>query len=225
MTCKVTEYRALVQHYCRQIDKERIAELPPYEEHGREVILVADHNLDHAVHDLMQQRHLGFDTESKPTFKKGEVSSGIAIMQLSSATRCYIFQMNRISDATRLGEIIGQPQIIKIGVGLGNDLSTLRGKHTLAPAAFVDVGRIFRAFGRRNSLGSKQLVALVLDKHLRKSKRVTTSNWAAATLSPMQIKYASDDAFSSIDAYLKLREVFAGYTAQLDRNVVKLLDL
>jgi ribonuclease D len=222
---KSVEYRKLVQHYSSQIDKLAIAELPCYEDHGREVVLVDDHNLHHAVHELLQEHYLGFDTESKPTFRKGEVSSGIAIMQISSPARCYIFQMNKITDATALGEVVGHQKIIKVGVGLKDDLNKLRNRYKFHPAAFVDLGIIFRTFGRRNSLGSKQLVALVLNRRLRKSKSVTTSNWAAATLSPMQIEYASDDAFSSVDVYLKLREVFAVYTEQLDKSVVKLLDL
>ncbi len=225
MDDNVVEYRQLVKHYISQLDKLVIAGLPPYEDHRREVVLVDDHNLALAVHDLLEQRYLGFDTESKPNFRKGEVSNGISILQISSATRCYIFQLNRISDASALGEIIGSQRIIKIGVGLKDDLSKLRGKHKFIPAAFVDMGVIFRSFGRRNSLGSKQLVALVLNKRLRKSKSATTSNWAVEKLSPLQIEYASDDAFSSVDAYLRLREVFAPYTEQLDKSVVKLLDL
>lgn len=225
MSDKNSEYLKLVKHYTSQIDKLVIAELPRYEEHGRDVILVDDHNLHHAVHDLLQERYLGFDTESKPTFRKGEVSSGIAIIQISSASRCYIFLLNKITDLSPLGEIIGSQKIFKIGVGLKDDLNKLRSKHKFNPAAIVDLGIIFRTFGRRNSLGSKQLVALVLNKRLRKSKSATTSNWAAATLSPMQIEYASDDAFSSVDAYLKLREIFSSYTEHLDKSVVKLLDL
>lgn len=225
MDDRQAEYRTLVQHYTSQVDKLAIADLPCYEEHGREVILVDDHNLALAVHDLLQQRYLGFDTESKPTFQKGEVSSGIAIMQISSNSRCYIFQMRKIADATALGEIIGHPQIVKIGVGLKDDLNKLRSRYKFSPNAFVDLGLIFRAFGRRNSIGSKQLVALVLNQRLRKSKSATTSNWAAEKLSPLQIEYASDDAFSSVDVYLKLREVFAPYTALLDGRVLKLLGL
>ncbi len=225
MDDKNSEYHKLVKHYTSQIDKLVIAELPHYEGHGREVILVDDHNLHLAVHDLLEHRYLGFDTESKPTFRKGEVSNGIAIVQISSVSKCYIFLLNNISDASVLGEIVSSQKIIKVGVGLKDDLSKLRGKHKFYPTAFVDLGVIFRAFGRKNSLGSKQLVALVLNKKLRKNKSVTTSNWAAATLSPMQIEYASDDAFSSVDAYLKLREVFFPYTEQLDKNVVKMLVL
>ncbi len=220
-----SECHRLVKHYTSQIDKLAIAELPPYEGHGREVVLVDDHNIHLAVHDLLQQRYLGFDTESKPTFRKGEVSSGIAIAQISSVSKCYIFLLNNITDTSLLDEIVGSQKIIKIGVGLKDDLSKLRGKHKLHPVSFVDLGVIFRSFGRKNSLGSKQLVALVLNKKLRKSKSVTTSNWATAILSSMQVEYASDDAFSSIDAYLKLREVFSPCVEQLDKSVVKLLDL
>jgi len=225
MTNNATDYQALVKYYASQIDKLVIAGLPPYENHGREVILVDDHNLHHAVHDLLQAPYLGFDTESKPNFIKGEKSNGIAIMQISSSSRCYIFQMQNITDPTVLGELVMHSKTIKIGVGLKDDLAKLRSQYKFHPAAFVDLGTIFRAFGRRNSVGSKQLVALVLNQKLRKSKKATMSNWAVETLSPLQISYASDDAFSGVDVYLRLREVFAPYTAVLDKNILKLLDL
>jgi len=219
------DYHTLVQHYTGQIDKTVIARLPGYEGHGREVILVEDHNIHHAVHDLLTARYLGFDTESKPNFKKGEKSNGISIIQICSSSRCYIFQMRNISDASVLAELVAQQHIIKVGVGLKDDLSKLRSSYQFHPAAFVDLGTIFRAFGRRNSIGSKQLVALVLNKRLRKSKSATTSNWSAEKLSPLQLEYASDDAFSSIDVYLKLKEVFAPYAALMDKRVLSLLDL
>ena len=215
----------MVKYYTGQIDKVAIAELPNYEDHGRDVVLVDGENIHHAIADLLKQRYLGFDTESKPVFQKGATGSGISIIQISSVSCCYIFLLNSIADSTLLGEVVNNQNIIKIGVGLKDDLSKLRGQCKFHPVAFVDLGTIFKTFGRRNSLGSKQLVALVLQKKLRKSKSVTTSNWAAPTLTPMQIAYASDDAFSSVDAYIKLREVFLPYVAQLDRSVVRLLDL
>ena len=220
-----SQYRQLVKYYAGQIDKMAIAELPRYEEHGRDVVLVDDKNSHQAIADLLKQRYLGFDTESKPVFQKGATGSGISIVQISSLDRCYIFLLNSIADSAVLGEFVNNQNIIKVGVGLKDDLSKLRGQCKLHPVAFVDLGTIFKTFGRKNSIGSKQLVALVLQKQLRKSKSVTTSNWAAATLSPMQIAYASDDAFSSIDAYLRLREVFVPYVEQLDRGVLRLLDL
>ncbi len=221
----IAEYRELVNNYTRQIDKAVISQLPSYEDHGREVILVDDSMLDQAVHDLLKERYLGFDTESKPTFLKGQKSNGISIIQISSPIKCYIFQMRNISNAEVLGKIVGHQKIIKIGVGLKDDLKQLRNDYQFHPTAFVDLGTIFRAFGRKNSIGSKQLVALVLGKKLRKSKSATTSNWSTEKLSPLQINYASDDAFSSVDVYLKLREVFQPFTTQLDKHVSELLDL
>ncbi len=225
MDNKTAEYQSLVKHYTSQVDKTVIAGLPRFEDHGREVILVDDHNLDLAVHDLLQVRYLGFDTESKPNFKKGEKSNGISIIQISSSQKCYIFKMQKISDAAALAKLVMHEKSIKIGVGLSDDLSKLRRDYMFHPAGFIDLGKIFRAFGRRNSVGSKQLVALVLNQKLRKSKRATTSNWAVETLSPLQLEYASDDAFSSVDVYLKLRMVFKAYAALLDKRVLELLDL
>jgi len=220
-----SQYQTLARQYLRQIDKTAIDTLPPFESHGRKIILVNDHNLDLAVHDLMQARYVGFDTESKPTFRKGEKSTGIALIQICTHETCYLFQMRHISDITPMGKIIGHAKIIKIGVGLRDDLTKLRELFKCQPESIVDLSKIFRSFGRKNSIGSKQLVALVLKKRLRKSKRATTSNWAVDTLSPMQIQYAADDAFSSVDVYLKLREVFASCAKFMDRNAMRMLDL
>ncbi len=219
------EYQTLVKHFTRQLDKATISGLPRYEDHHREVILVDDHNLDLAVHDLLTESYLGFDTESKPNFKKGEKSNGISLIQISSAIRCYLFQVNKLTDISVLGKVVGHPKIIKVGVGLRDDHTKLSKNFEFHAQAFVDLGIIFRSFGRKNMVGSKQLVALVMNKKLRKSKRATTSNWAVEKLSPLQIEYASDDAFSSVDVYLMLREVFEPYRALLDRRVLKSLDL
>lgn len=222
---QLIEYQKLVVHYTTQIDKVTISGMPCYEDHGRKVVLVDQHNLHHAVNDLLKARYLGFDTESRPTFRKGQKSHGISIIQIGSATCCYIFQMRHIQDPAPLAKIINHPQIIKIGVGLKADRNQLKSNFHFHPAAFVDLAPIFRPFGRKNEAGSKQLVALVLQQRLRKSKRASTSNWAVEKLTPAQIQYASDDAFSSIDVYLRLRAEFKPYTGLLVKDVLLRLDL
>lgn len=222
---QLIEYQNLVDHYTSQIDKITISGMPSYEDHGRKVVLVHEHNLHHAVNELLDARYLGFDTESRPTFRKGQKSHGISIIQISSATCCYIFQMRNIADPTPLTKIIDHPQIIKIGVGLKGDRSQLKSNFHFHPTAFVDLAPIFRPLGRKNDAGSKQLVALALQQRLRKSKRASTSNWAVEKLSPAQMQYASDDAFSSVDVYLRLRAEFKPHIKRLDKDVVMWLDL
>ncbi|MDH3353994.1 MAG: 3'-5' exonuclease domain-containing protein 2 [Chromatiales bacterium] len=213
------------EHYATQIDKITISGLPAYEGHGREVVLVDDRNLHHAVGDLMKQRYVGFDTESRPTFRKGEASHGISIIQICSSTRCYLFQMRNITEIAPLAKIIDNPKINKVGVGLKGDYSQLKSTFHFHPAALVDLAPIFKTFGRKNDAGSKQLVALVMNQRLRKSKRASTSNWSAEKLSAMQLEYASDDAFSSVDVYLKLRDEFKPYAELLDKKMLDALDL
>lgn len=221
----LVKFQTLVDHYINQIDKITISGMPSYEEHGRKVVLVNDNNLHHAINDLLNERYLGFDTESRPTFRKGQKSHGISIIQISSATCCYLFQMRHIKDPTPISKIIDHHQITKIGVGLKGDRSQLKTNFHFHPAGFVDLAPIFRPLGRKNDAGSKQLVALAMGQRLRKSKRASTSNWAVETLSPAQIQYASDDAFSSIDVYLKLRTEFKPYKRLLDDDLLLLLDL
>lgn len=218
-------YQSLTRQYLRQIEKTAISGLPPFEAHGRDIILVDDHNLDLAVHNLLQARYVGFDTESKPTFRKGEKSQGISLIQLCTSEVCYLFQTRRISDITPIGKVIGHSKSIKIGVGLRDDMTKLRELFKCEPESIVDLNKIFRSFGRKNNIGSKQLVALVLKQRLRKSKRASTSNWSVEQLSPMQIQYAADDAFSSVDVYLKLREAFRPCAKFMDRDAMRMLDL
>lgn len=221
----INDYKSLIARYTSQMDKTLIAQLPPYSQAERKVTLVNDDNIKAAITALHQANYLGFDTESKPTFSKGQKSPGVALIQLSTASHCYIFQTNKLTSLRALSTILDNPNIKKIGVGLRDDLTKLRTLHQFQPAGCIDLGTLFKRFGRKNSIGSKQIVALVLNKKLRKSKRVTTSNWAASELSPHQIEYAADDAFSSLDAFMTLRENFAAYLDQLDPSVVVLLDL
>ena len=45
-----------------------------------------------AVDDILTFAQIGFDTESKPTFTVGELSSGPHLIQFATPTKAYLFQ-------------------------------------------------------------------------------------------------------------------------------------
>ena len=157
-----------------------------------------------ALAALSRTDALGFDTESKPTFQKGEVSTGPHLVQLATDQLAYLFQ---IGPATRpvpgvavLKAVLESARILKVGFGLSDDLKRIRGKLGIEPQNVLDLSTALRR-GERNTLGAKTAVARFFGQRLQKSKRITTTNWALPRLSDKQILYAADDAHVALRIY------------------------
>jgi ribonuclease D len=188
--------------------------LPPYEG-----ITLADVRLvrtrqdaDGALAALLASDVIGFDTESKPTFQKGEQSTGPHLVQLATDEHAYLFQIGtlkpRAPDAVSdippgvdvLRAVLESPSILKVGFGLGDDLRRLRAKLGIETCNVLDLSTALRR-GERNALGAKTAVARFFGKRLQKSRKITTTNWALPRLSDKQILYAADDAHVALRIY------------------------
>ena len=145
---------------------------------------------------------LGFDTESKPTFVKGEISTGPHLIQLASTEKAYLFQ---VSDEilTFLKPIFENQAQIKTGFGLKNDTHLFR-KKGIELNNVVELSKCFSSFGLKNPLGVKNAVALLFQLNFPKSKSVSTSNWARKTLTLQQIEYAAADAYAALLVFNEL---------------------
>lgn len=207
-----------------QRTREEILDLDIYEEHQRPIELVTNDSIDLIIKKLKKETHLGFDSESKPTFEKGQIQT-IDIIQVATPLVCYIFQLNKLDYPNKLETVIKDRNIKKIGVGLGSDIKSLRDDLQMKCEGFVDLNTIFEYMGRHNNIGSKQLVAAVLNKHLKKSKKITVSNWSNKRLTAAQLCYASDDAFSSLDAFKVLQKLLKEHEDYLQSKLVRLLEL
>ena len=147
---------------------------------------------------------IGFDTESKPTFAKGEVSTGPHLVQLATDRMAYLFQTaTPAANATAL--IVLKPVLESdledaVGFGLGDDVRRLRTKLGIEPRNVLDLSTALRR-GERNSLGAKSAVARFFGQRLQKSRRITTTNWAMPRLSEKQVLYAADDAHVALRIY------------------------
>lgn len=151
---------------------------------------------------------VGFDTESKPTFAKGEESTGPHLVQLATDSTAYLFQVGARPDPASvdlLRAVLESPGILKVGFGLGDDLRRLRAKLGIETQNVTDLATTLRRRGERNTLGAKTAVARFFGRRLAKSKRITTTNWALPRLSEQQIRYAADDAHVALKIYREWR--------------------
>jgi ribonuclease D len=144
---------------------------------------------------------IGFDTESRPSFKKGQ-HFPISLIQIATETDAYLFRIRKTGIPQSLKKILADEKIAKIGVGLQQDLSEMRAKR-IECANFIDLEKIagIHKFKQR---GIRALAAFFLG--MRISKSAQKSNWARDTLSPAQIRYAATDAWSSLMIYLEMKK-------------------
>jgi ribonuclease D len=159
-----------------------------------------------ALAELIAAGEVGFDTESKPTFRKGEKSEGPHVLQFSTLEKAFIFQSHVPSSLEVVMELLKSEQVQKIGFGLGGDLTQISQRFGIRPSAVVDLDRSFRALGYRNPVGAKSAIAMLFNRKLAKSKSVTTSNWSAENLSDAQLVYAANDAYAALRVHHALQE-------------------
>ena len=144
---------------------------------------------------------LGFDTEAKPTFAKGEVSTGPHLIQLATEDRVYLFPVRPQMDYSGLKQILESRQILKAGFGLGSDLAQLRARLGIEAQGILDLSRALPGEKPKQTMGAKTAVARYLGRRMQKSKRTTTSNWAHPRLTERQMLYAADDAHVALKVY------------------------
>jgi len=179
------------------------AELPVYPGIGlADVTLVDDAELaGQALAALQAAAVIGFDSESKPTFRKGEVSTGPHLVQLATDAHVFLFPVACAVNHPVLREILGARQVIKAGFGLGNDRSALRSRLDIELNNVLDLGELLRGPRHRGTVGAKVAVAHYFGEKLIKSKRVGTSNWANPRLDERQLLYVANDAHVALKIY------------------------
>ena len=184
-------------------DKDAIALLPPFERLGmdRIALVTTGAQAREAFAALTDAPAWGFDTESKPTFKVGEVSDGPHILQLSTTERAWVFQLHDPACSEVAGELLALGGIQKAGFGLGDDRKRIISKLRVEPAGILELNTVFRERGYRKDMGVKGAVAVLFNQRFIKSKKAATSNWANARLTEAQLIYAANDAYAAIRVF------------------------
>jgi len=182
------------------ISKEEISAYP-VAQFGGEIILV-DNETDaaDAVSYLSEFDAVGFDTETRPSFKKGK-SHKVALMQLATEERCYLFRLNIIGITDSLTGLLTNPDIKKIGLSLKDDFSVIRRSSPILPEGFVELQTFVKQFGIEE-MGLQRIYAILFNERISKRQRLT--NWEAKELSESQQHYAALDAWACLRIYSKL---------------------
>lgn len=188
------------------LDKASIQQLPPFENLNNYNIVVIENSeqCKGIEEELKAVTFLGFDSESKPTFQVGEISTGPHLIQLATTQKAYLFHVNS-STLKFLQPILSNPKQIKVGFGLKNDKHIFH-KKGIELESCVDLTKGFSHFGFKQQMGIQKAVALLFGHYLAKSKKVGTSNWARKPLTSQQINYATADAYAALLVFEALRK-------------------
>ncbi|MDR1762433.1 MAG: 3'-5' exonuclease domain-containing protein 2 [Dysgonamonadaceae bacterium] len=184
----------------RSITKE---ELNSYErEEFRGTIVVANdfESSKKAVERLSENKILGFDTETRPSFRKGNTNN-VALIQLASEDFCCLFRLNITGYFPHLIELLSNPDIMKIGLSLKDDFHSLEKNLNFEPRGFIDLQKIAPKYGIED-MSLQKIYALLFHKKISKNQRLT--NWEASTLTAAQQHYAALDAWACLKIYKKL---------------------
>jgi ribonuclease D len=149
---------------------------------------------------LLRSDILGFDTETRPTFKKGR-KNAVSLIQLSTEDLACLIRINKIGIPDELVDLLSDPSVIKAGVAVHDDIRFLRGVRKFSPDGFIDLQDFVKDFGIQSS-GLKKLAAIVLG--FRISKRQQVTDWEAEQLTEAQQIYAATDAWVCYQIYRKL---------------------
>lgn len=183
-----------------QITKDEIAALPVVEYQGRIVTIQTEEDANKAIEYLSTFSILGFDTETKPAFKKGVINK-VALLQLSTEDTCFLFRLNMIGMPGSLSALLADEKVLKVGLSLKDDFAQLNRLAGITPKGFIELQSFVKPFGiADNSL--QKIFAILFKQKISKKQRLT--NWAADILTDAQKKYASLDAWACLQIYLKL---------------------
>lgn len=182
------------------IATDELNQLPLKAYNGKvQVITVAD-KLSKAVQEIEKHEVVGFDTETRPSFKRGQ-NYKVALIQLAIPGKVFLIRTHHTGVPDALAAIFENPHIIKAGVAIHDDIKGLQKFNKFHPASFVDLSIVARKAGYQVE-SVKKLTGLLLG--FRISKSAQTSNWEAPTLTEKQIEYAATDAWVCLDIYHRL---------------------
>jgi len=185
----------------KRLEKEAINELPLIRFQGSIKLAEDTKSFHRLAAKLSKQRVLGFDIECKPNFKKGP-NSPPALIQLATSDQAFIFRLYPVMKLGPLVQILENPNIIKTGVAIKDDIHNLQKIESFTAGGFEDLAKLAQSL-KIEQTGLRNLTAIFFKHRLSKSAQL--SNWQKRPLSPSQINYAATDAWISRELYLIMK--------------------
>lgn len=187
----------------KEMTKEAVNELPIQRYEGKIVIVANEAQMKEALEEIAQSSVVGFDTETKPAFKKGEYNS-VSLLQIATEKIVYLFRLNLIGFPTELATIFENPSIIKTGISIRDDIKEMAKIRDFNPQNIVELNTVAKELEIRHA-GVRRLAAIFLG--VRISKAQQTTNWEREVLTPQQLVYAATDAWVCLEIYKKLEDL------------------
>lgn len=183
------------------ISKETIAELPQAAFEGRIIVINSPRDCRKAIKYLMTQPIVGFDTETRPSFHKGNPHK-VALLQISTADECFLIRLNHTGLTPEIIEFMESDDVLKVGLSIKDDLHSLSALGEFNPVNVLELQTYVKAYDiADNSL--QKVYAVIFNERISKGQRL--SNWEAETLTDAQQGYAALDAYACYRIYTHLR--------------------
>ena len=190
----------MTRQFDESVTDEELKKLPVMQFEGKVRLIDSMQKFGQAMREISRCKVLGFDTETRPSFKKG-TRHKVSLLQLADDYNAWLFRLNMIGLPPELAALLANPDIVKIGVAVHDDIKALRHLTPFEPGGFVDLQTVVADHGIKQ-LGLKRLSAITLGFSISKSQQ--TSNWEAPGLTPQQQVYAATDAWVCRRIYLQL---------------------
>ncbi|MBU0765037.1 MAG: 3'-5' exonuclease domain-containing protein 2 [Bacteroidetes bacterium] len=185
------------------ISREELCKLPLAGYEGKIVLINERDALNHYIPEICESSVLGFDTETKPVFRK-HITHSVALLQLASGTSVYLIRLNRTGIPSSLVGLLEDEKILKVGAAIRDDIRKLRSCRSFVPGGFVDIQKFVKQFGIEAE-GLRKITAIVLKFRISKSQQL--SNWEDNKLTPAQQRYAATDAWVCREIYGKVSTI------------------
>lgn len=200
----MTQALNIPDHYLQAFTKADINEMPLRRYEGPISVVRTEKQRVRAIKEMEGESVLGFDTETRPVFKKGKKPGPPSLIQLATATNVYIFQINILSLCNGLCDLLADKSIIKTGVAVRDDIIGLQKIGDFKPSGFIDLSDV-SAKANMQTHGLRNMAANLLG--FRISKSAQCSNWAKEKLTTQQVNYAATDAWVSRELFLALEDL------------------
>lgn len=188
-----------------RFDKKLIPDLQQVLFPGRIISVITESEADKAVAYLLSCDILGVDTETKPTFRKGQ-NHRVSLLQVASKDTCFLFRLNKTGITDSIKKLLENKQVPMIGLSWHDDLLSLHKRREFTPGYFIDLQDIVGKLGIKD-LSLQKIYANIFHQKISKRQRLT--NWDADILNDKQKEYAATDAWTCINLYEEIKRLLS----------------
>lgn len=184
-------------------EKSFIADLPRFVFEGKTVVAQSEREVESALQFLSRQPIVGVDTETRPSFRKGE-SHKVALLQVSTEDVCILFRLCMTGLTPGIVALLEDESLLKVGLSLKDDIHALKQRVSFQPRGFLDLQTLAAEMGLHD-MSLQKLYANLFRRRITKRARLT--NWEADVLTEEQKRYAATDAYTCLQMYRRLEQL------------------